>query len=176
MKPPIKAPFRAPTPGVINTLASILGDEDPVYTHVELHQRYCDASGQGDAFQDNGCLYHNLWWSCVDPEGGQQPSRAACAAAGDSLPRSLQVKLYDACMGVRGSGWGAISKERATGRLLVHQLRDHEPPPFGFVPVLLVDVWEHAYPTMLLDRSDYVFNLVMHNLNWSLIDRALESR
>jgi Fe-Mn family superoxide dismutase len=45
-----------------------------------------------------------------------------------------------------GIGWGALVKDPLTGRLMNAWFQDHENAiPVGTTPLLVVDVWEHAY-------------------------------
>ena len=61
-------------------------------------------------------------------------------------------------MGVQGSGWAALVYDPIGRRPIIVQFHDQQQDfPVGSVPLLLLDVWEHAY---YLDyknvRADYV--------------------
>ena len=59
---------------------------------------------------------------------------------------------------VEGSGWGVVAYEPMGGRLLVLQAEKHQNlAVWGAVPLLVCDVWEHAYYVDYQNRrGDYV--------------------
>ena len=55
-------------------------------------------------------------------------------------------QLIQASKTVAGSGWGMLAYEPIAGRLIVLQLEKHENQGVcQAVPLLVIDVWEHAY-------------------------------
>ena len=68
---------------------------------------------------------------------------------------------------VQGSGWGILAWDPVGGRLLTEQVYDHQGNiGQGAVPLLVIDIWEHAYYLQYKNvKADYVdafWNLV----NW----------
>jgi Fe-Mn family superoxide dismutase len=54
--------------------------------------------------------------------------------------------MTEAAQGMQGSGWGALHWEPLGQRLVVLQLHDHQnSAAVGSVPLLVLDMWEHAY-------------------------------
>ena len=79
-------------------------------------------------------------------------------------------------MGVQGSGWAALTWDSIGQNLLINQFFDQQSNfPAGIVPLLLLDVWEHAY---YLDyknvRADYV-KAFWNIANWENV-QALRGR
>ncbi len=76
---------------------------------------------------------------------------------------------------LRGVGWAICYQNPASGRLSNHWISLHEVGNVtGFVPILVMDVWEHAY---LLDyrpaeRSKYI-DAFFSNIDWDNLDRRL---
>ncbi len=54
--------------------------------------------------------------------------------------------MTEAALNVQGSGWGALGWEPLGQRLVVEQIYDHQGNiGNGTVPLLVLDMWEHAY-------------------------------
>ncbi|MEM1055405.1 MAG: superoxide dismutase [Bacteroidota bacterium] len=106
-----------------------------------------------------GYLNHALFWPMMRPDGGGTPT----GALADAIDRdfgsldALKQQMKQAATGVFGSGWAWLVRDGA-GMLQVIQTTEQDPPhAFGFVPVLGVDVWEHAYYLRYQNRrGDYV--------------------
>lgn len=80
-------------------------------------------------------------------------------------------KDFRATGAMRGIGWAIFYQDTATGRLFNQWINEHETGhPAGCLPILVMDVFEHAY--MLdygLKRADYI-NAFFQNLNWEVIE------
>ena len=76
---------------------------------------------------------------------------------------------------VAGSGWGILAFEPLGGRLIVLQLEKHENQMFcGAIPLLAIDVWEHAYYLKYQNkRGDYV-QAITNILNWDEVARRYD--
>ena len=112
-------------------------------------------------------LNHNLYWQSLMP-GGSAPSTAMMAAiARDFGTRAaLEAELAKAATSQFGSGWAWLAT--SGGKLKVVATSNADTPlAMGMTPLLVVDVWEHAY---YLDeqnrRADYV-TMVMPLLDWA---------
>jgi Fe-Mn family superoxide dismutase len=75
---------------------------------------------------------------------------------------------------VEGSGWGVLAYEPAAGRLLILQAEKHQNlTMWGVVPLLVCDVWEHAYYLQYAnDRGAWVSNF-MKLANWNFAEERL---
>lgn len=99
-------------------------------------------SGLRKAIRNNGGGYynHNLYFSTISPDGGGEPEGALA-------------------LGQFGSGWAWLSAA-AGGKLLLSASPNQDNPIIegsGFVPILGIDVWEHAYYLKYKNlRADYV--------------------
>ena len=77
---------------------------------------------------------------------------------------------------MRGIGWAILYQDPFTGRLQNFWITDHENGhPAGFTPILVMDVWEHAYtvdwkPT---ERAKYIDAFFRH-INWSAVESRLK--
>jgi len=112
------------------------------------------------AFNLAGHVNHTVFWTNMSPDGGDKPTGELASAIDDFFGsfEAFQSHFTAAALGVQGSGWSVLAWDSLGERLIVEQLYDHQGNlPSATVPLLLLDVWEHAY---YLDyqnvRADYV--------------------
>ncbi len=113
------------------------------------------------AFHTSGHLLHALYWENMAPVGkGGAPSKelnAAIQAAFGSLD-AMKAQLSAAAKAVEGSGWGVLGYSPFDQTLVLLQCENHEKKAiWAVIPLLVVDVWEHAYYLKYQSkRADYV--------------------
>lgn len=76
---------------------------------------------------------------------------------------------------MRGVGWAILYQDPATGRLSNHWITLHEDGhPAGFQPILVMDVWEHAYMVDYKpgERGKYI-DAFFSNINWPVVEARL---
>jgi Fe-Mn family superoxide dismutase len=112
------------------------------------------------AFNGSGCALHTLYWNSMWPGGRGQPAGALAEAIDQSFGSAakMQAQFAAATKAVEGSGWGILVWEPSTTRLAVLQVEKHQNLTiWGAVPILVCDVWEHAYYLKYQNkRPDYV--------------------
>jgi superoxide dismutase, Fe-Mn family len=120
------------------------------------------------AFNLGGHVNHSIFWTNLTPETGEPTGELleAIGAQFGSVER-FQQQFSAVALGVQGSGWAVLAYDVLGERLSVFQLFDQQGNvPFGLVPVLMLDVWEHAYYLDYANvRADYIkafWNIV----NW----------
>ncbi len=133
------------------------------------------------AFHGSGHVNHTLFWTGMAPAGkggGGYPEGPLAERIDRDFGTFEQfVAQFKAAAGsVEGSGWGWLALDTMSGRLFVTQTEKHQNQTLtGAVPLLGVDVWEHAYYLKYQNRrGDYVsafFNVV----NWSEIARRYDA-
>lgn len=123
-----------------------------------------------------GHANHTLFWTVMAPKSGGAPigdiASAIDAAFGSFT--GFQEKFAAAAIGRFGSGWAWLVVRR--GKLeIVDTPNQDSPVSEGLVPVLGLDVWEHAYYLKYQNmRADYVkawWNIV----NWKEVNKRLQS-
>jgi Fe-Mn family superoxide dismutase len=127
------------------------------------------------AFNLAGHVNHSVFWTNLSPEGGE-PTGAIASAIDEHLGGLERFKAHftAAALGVQGSGWAALVYDSIGQRPLVLQFHDQQQDfPIGTVPLLLLDVWEHAYYLDYANvRADYIkafWNIV----NWENVEQRL---
>lgn len=75
---------------------------------------------------------------------------------------------------MRGIGWVILYHDPATGRLINMWINEHEANhPAGAIPLLVMDVFEHAFMTdYQLDRASYL-DAFFKTINWSVVEQRL---
>ena len=118
-------------------------------------------------FARNGAKLHELYWESYRP-GGSAGHEAQCLLATKGLTiHEATAKFYEAAMSVQGSGWAAISLVLHDRSLLFHALPNHDYDWHALEPLLLLDVWEHAYAyDRWNDRASYV-GAMLPLINWA---------
>lgn len=122
------------------------------------------------AFHGSGHILHSIFWTNMKPSGGGVPS----GALADAINRSFGG--YDAFKGlflattnaVQGSGWGVLAYRKADDALVVSGAEKHENvTQSGVTPLLVLDVWEHAYYLKYQNRRPEWTKAFIENLvNW----------
>lgn len=124
---------------------------------------------------------HNFYWHSLSPERGLAP-RGMLAAAIDLQFGSLDAcltTLHATALGTFGSGWTWLVR-RANGTLAVESTKDADTPlRRGDTPLLVCDVWEHAYYLDYKNDRKRYLDAFLGFINWdtavSLYDSAVES-
>jgi Fe-Mn family superoxide dismutase len=112
------------------------------------------------AFNLGGHVNHSIFWTNMSPNGGDKPTGELAAAIDEFFGSfdKFQAHFTATALGVQGSGWSVLAWDSIGQRLIIAQFFDQQGNlPAGIVPLLMLDVWEHAY---YLDyknvRADYV--------------------
>ena len=112
------------------------------------------------AVRNNGGGYanHDMFWKIMSPNGGGEPGGELAKAIDGAFGSfsDLKKKLTTAASGQFGSGWGWLVL--SNGSLKVYSTPNQDSPYMkGDVPLLGVDVWEHAYYLKYQNkRGDYL--------------------
>ncbi|MBF7081776.1 superoxide dismutase [Desulfallas sp. Bu1-1] len=188
--PPLPYPYNALEPVISATTLRI---------HHDLHhQSYVDglnkaelklveARRQGNfelikhwerelAFHGSGHILHSIYWTVMAPGGGGQPHMQTLSrinAYFGSYP-AFREQFISAAKNVEASGWAMLTWQPAWGRLEILMAEKHQDlTQWGGIPILVLDVWEHAYYLEYQNRrADYVeawWGLV----NWGEVERRL---
>jgi len=88
----------------------------------------------------------------------------------------LKIYLAKTSKDVDGNGWGILGYQPYTDKLTILQCENHEKlTQWGVVPLLVVDVWEHAYYLKFRNkRNDFVDNL-FSIINWDNVAARLNT-
>jgi Fe-Mn family superoxide dismutase len=113
-----------------------------------------------------GHYNHSLFWQWLSPDGGGEPDGALAAAIDAAFGSfaDFQAKLKDAGVNRFGSGWSWLVHD-GSGLAVVSTPNQDSPISSGQMPLLGVDVWEHAYYLKYQNkRPDYI------DAWWNVVD------
>jgi Fe-Mn family superoxide dismutase len=129
-------------------------------------------------FEYNGMILHEYYFSNLRP--GSEPAPPASSGLARALGEafgSLDAWRTDfQAMGdMRGIGWVILFQDPATDRLTNHWVTLHQDGvPAGFKPLLVMDVWEHAFMRdyKATDKARYV-EAFFRNIDWAAVEQRL---
>jgi len=171
--------------------------------HTKHHQTYVtnlnmfmeklqDAEAKGDVssivslqqaikFNGGGHLNHSIFWKNLAPigqGGGDMPSGDLDTMIKNQYGslEDFQTKFSAATVAVQGSGWGWLGYDTISKSLKIATTANQDPleATTGLVPLLGVDVWEHAYYLQYKNvRPDYLKE-IWKVVNWSDVANRLK--
>jgi Fe-Mn family superoxide dismutase len=129
-------------------------------------------------FEYNGMVLHEYYFENMTKNAGGSPtSGLQDAVAGTHGDFDTWKKDFSAIGGMRGVGWAIAYYNPRAQRISNHWITLHEDGNVaGFVPLLVMDVWEHAF---LLDykpaeRSKYIESFFA-NIDWNVVQQRLDA-
>ncbi|OGC52216.1 superoxide dismutase [candidate division WWE3 bacterium RBG_16_37_10] len=122
------------------------------------------------AVQNNGGGHYNhtFFWKLLTPNSSKSPEGPLADALNKEFGNfeNFKMEFNKAAMGRFGSGWAWLIMDSNKNLSVVSTPNQDNPLMGGFVPVLGLDVWEHAYYLKYQNRrADYV-NAFWEVVNW----------
>ena len=121
------------------------------------------------SLQFSSHIFHTIFWTNLtnkksDPSGELLKEIERSFGSYDKL----KLLITQISKSVDGNGWGILAYQPYSKKLCVLQCENHEKlTQWGCVPLLVIDVWEHAY---YLDyqnrRADYANAVIEKLINW----------
>ena len=196
-------PFQLPQlPFARDALQPAMSAETLDYHHGKHHKAYVDkvntllaaanadearlvdvvrqASERGDQGLFNNAAQiwnHSFFWQCLAPAEGQQPSGKLkmLIEEGFGGTDALLKALKEEAAGHFSNGWAWLVLNRGT--LEITSLHDADTPLVydGMVPLLTLDLWEHAYYIDYRnERPRYAETVLGDIVNWEFVGRNLD--
>jgi len=131
------------------------------------------------AFHGSGHLLHAIFWPNMIAASEAKPApEGALAEAidrGFGSFEAFKAQFVAASTAVEGSGWGILAYRPADGTLVILTAEKHQNlTQWGVVPLLVLDVWEHAYYLKYQNRrGEYVKNF-FNIVNWDDVAARFE--
>lgn len=188
----VHAPYSLPDLGYeLSALEPVLSTEVLELHYGSHHAAYVDGANQasaalaaarGDgrydeiaalernlAYNFSGHVLHSLLWRSLAPHGGGTPD----GDLGEAIDRdfgsfaALKAQLNAVCGSLQGSGWGALSWEPIGRQLVIEQIFDHHNNVGRWsLPILVIDMWEHAYYLQFRNRKDAWLDAFWQLVDW----------
>jgi Fe-Mn family superoxide dismutase len=122
-----------------------------------------------------GHFCHSLFWQCMSPWGGGKPSEGltkAIEASFDSYTEFLML-FNKAAATLFGSGWTWLCVD-GEGGLVITTTPGHDVPlNEDLLPLLVLDVWEHAYYLQYENRRAEYIGAWWNVVDWGHVEGAL---
>jgi len=119
-----------------------------------------------------GHANHTMFWTIMGPNAGGQPSGKVAEAITSKFGSldNLKEKFNAAAMGRFGSGWAWLVK-KGNDLDITSTANQDSPLLEGQVPVMGLDVWEHAYYLKYQNRRAEYVNAWWNVVNWAEIEK-----
>ena len=174
-------------------------DEQTMHLHHDLHHKgYVDglnkaldmlaaARESGDfglvkhwereaAFHGSGHFLHSIFWENMGPQKGGEPQGALRQQIDKDFGsfEAMRKQFSAAATAVEGSGWAMLVWEPGAGQLEVLTAEKHQNlTQWGVVPLLVLDVWEHAYYLKYQNRRAAYVEAFWNVVNWDDVAERL---
>lgn len=171
---------QAYTDGLNKALDSIEGQEIPATIEEILKglSKFPESVRSAINFHGGGFDNHTLFWNSMKQNGGGEPGGKIADAINAAFGSfsSFKEKFSKDTAVIQGSGWGwLVFNPRMMKAEFTTMPNQTSPRTIGLVPLLGLDVWEHAYYLKYQNkRADYItawWNLI----NWDEVEKRLGS-
>lgn len=129
------------------------------------------------AFNLGGHVLHSMYWPNLTPGGSGDPDGALVEAIGAAFGSftAFKAQFTQVATTVQGSGWALLTYEPLGQRLIIEQLEvHHQSTVLGGVPILAIDIWEHAYYLQYENRRPDYVSAIWNLINWSDVAHRLQ--
>jgi Fe-Mn family superoxide dismutase len=154
---------------VMDTLATMLKEGNTGPQYAELKRRL--------GFEFNGMRLHEYYFGNLGGNGALDSSgKLAQKLAEDFGSYEAWEKDFRATGAMRGIGWTVLYQDNVNGKLFNQWINEHEVGhPAGCIPVLVMDVFEHAFMIDYgLNRAGYI-EAFFKNIDWSAAEGRLKA-
>lgn len=132
-------------------------------------------------FNGGGYVNHSIFWTNLAPKdkgGGEAPKGPLLDAINrdfGSLDKFIE-KFSAKTIAIQGSGWGWLGLNKDNGKLEIATTANQDTAAsLGLIPLLGVDVWEHAYYLQYKNvRPDYV-KKIWEIVNWKNVAERFQA-
>jgi Fe-Mn family superoxide dismutase len=129
------------------------------------------------AFHGSGHFNHVVFWENMGPKGGGKPGgelgKRIDADFGSF--EKFQKHFGAAAATVEGNGWGILAWHPVAGHLVVLASMNHQNQGIhGAVPLLMLDVWEHAYYLKYQNKRPAYVEAWWNVVNWENVAERYE--
>ncbi|PSH03548.1 MAG: superoxide dismutase [Acidobacteria bacterium] len=123
-----------------------------------------------------GFYNHSIFWTSMAPNAGGPPTGAIAEAITKTFGdfAQFQEKFNDAGLKQFGSGWAWLAFS-ASGLQILSTSNQDSVISQGLTPILINDVWEHAYYLKYQNRRGEYLKAWWNVVNWAEINRRYEA-
>lgn len=136
----------------------------------------CDYWTKKLSFHFSSHILHSIFWTNLTNKKNEP--------TGDLLKRikkdfgsldKMQRMIAKISKSVEGSGWGILAYQPYSDNLVALQCENHQKlTVWGAVPLLVIDVWEHAYYLKYKNKRGDFVDALMNIINWDNVAQRLD--
>lgn len=126
------------------------------------------------AFNGSGDYLHTIFWNNMKPKGGGQATGAIAEEITKSFGSfdAFKAHFSAAAEKVEGSGWAMLVWSPQAGHLEILQAEKHQNlTQQGVIPLLVLDVWEHAYYLKYNNKRGEYVKAWWNVVNWDDVNK-----
>jgi Fe-Mn family superoxide dismutase len=170
--------------------------------HIELYKAYVNASNEisakldsvdksevngnhsqfrslklDEAFNQNGVVLHELYFENISDLASEiaMDNFAYIKLSSDYGTFDAWQKDFLACCQASRCGWAVTGLNIFTGKYQNIMIDLHsQNVPVGIIPVIVMDVWQHAYYRDYLKEVKTYSSAMMKELNWNVIEKRIQ--
>ncbi|EOD00289.1 superoxide dismutase [Caldisalinibacter kiritimatiensis] len=188
-----------PLPYSYDALEPIIGAETLKLHHDKHHKTYVEGLNKAElelqkarkernfdlvqhwerelAFNGSGHIFHSIYWTIMAPINcGGQPGPYTTSQIINSFGsfQAFKDQFINATTQVEASGWGVLAWNPAWRRLEILTAEKHQNlTEWGVIPILVADVWEHAYYLDYQNKRKEYLEKWWNLINWYEVERRL---
>jgi len=196
-----------PLPYAYDALEPYISKEIMTLHHTKHHQTYVNALNAAEAsyakattpkehialqsaikFNGGGHINHSLFWKNMAPAADVHKGHGGVLKPGslkDAIDRDfggldkMKAQFNAETLGIQGSGWGWLGLNTTTKRLEIATTPNQD-PLISLVPLIGVDIWEHAFYLQYKNVKPDYLNAIWHVINFdeaqARYDEGLKSK
>ena len=124
----------------------------------------------------NGMRLHELYFGNLGGSGGQPQGALAESLGRDFGSVDAWSEEFRAVGAMRGVGWTILYHDPVADRFMNLWIDQHDTyHAAGCTPLLVMDVWEHAFATDYGTDRDAYIDAFMNNVNWNVVETRVAS-
>ncbi|MHB9924960.1 superoxide dismutase [Clostridium botulinum] len=130
------------------------------------------------AFHGSGHILHTLFWENMTPNGNLNPEGSAIERIKQDFGdyEKFKKQFTEAAIAVEGSGWTILAWNPMFQKLVILQAEKHQNlTQWGVVPLLILDLWEHAYYLKYQNRRAEFINAWWNIVNWDIVNTRYDN-
>lgn len=128
------------------------------------------------AFHGSGHILHTLFFENLAPAGQSSPGQKTRNQVEQDFGSFDEFKkmFTAAAAAVEGSGWALLCYNPSFKKLEILQAEKHQNlTQWGVIPLLVIDVWEHAYYLKYQNRRNEYIDSWFNTINWEKVEENL---
>ncbi|RYG69587.1 superoxide dismutase, partial [bacterium] len=149
-------------------------------TASELEPGAVESLQRDISFNMGGHVMHSMFWGTMGkgPDGkmGGEPTGKVAELINAAFGDYAKFKAYftKVATSVKGSGWAVLAHSPVSQSLVTYALKDQDSTqPAGVMPILGVDVWEHAYYLKYQNNRGAYVEAWFNTINWTAVNALI---